>query len=121
MSPTSESVDNKGHNYLERYLDSSATCRCDARVAGAGGGGGAQAFSAWIHVCAIRLFVESILRYGLPPRFLAALLKPNPKTVPKLRKALTSTFGGGASFRPPRPSLHTHTHTHTHTRVANRF
>ena len=51
-----------------------------------------QAFSAWIHVCAIRLFVESILRYGLPPCFLATLMKPVPKTVTKLRKALASTF-----------------------------
>ena len=45
------------------------------------------------HICAIRLFVESILRYGLPPRFLAALLKPKAKAVPKLRKVLASTFG----------------------------
>jgi V-type H+-transporting ATPase subunit C len=52
-----------------------------------------QAFSAWIHVCAIRLFVESILRYGLPPRFLAVLMKPNPKGVAKLRKTLANTFG----------------------------
>ncbi len=56
-----------------------------------------QAFSAWIHVCAVRLFVESILRYGLPPRFLAALMKPTQKTVPKLRKTMASTFGEGAS------------------------
>lgn len=28
-----------------------------------------QVFSAWMHVCAIRLFTESILRYGLPPKF----------------------------------------------------
>ena len=28
-----------------------------------------EVFSAWVHICAIRLFVESILRYGLPPRF----------------------------------------------------
>ena len=54
---------------------------------------GGQAFSAWIHVCAIRLFVESILRYGLPPRFLAVLMKPSPKGVARLRKALASTFG----------------------------
>ncbi len=56
-----------------------------------------QAFSAWIHVCAVRLFVESILRYGLPPRFLAALMKPTQKTVPKLRKTMASTFGEGAN------------------------
>ena len=52
-----------------------------------------QAFSAWIHICAVRLFVESILRYGLPPKFLAALMKPNQKTAPKLRKLLASLFG----------------------------
>lgn len=40
-----------------------------------------EAFSGWIHVCAVRLFIESILRYGLPPRFLAVLMKPNPKQV----------------------------------------
>lgn len=57
-----------------------------------------EAFSAWIHVCAIRLFVESILRYGLPPKFVAAILKPNPKHVTKLRKALAAQFGGGSGF-----------------------
>jgi hypothetical protein len=55
----------------------------------------AQAFSAWIHICAVRLFVESILRYGLPPKFLAALMKPAQKTIPKLRKVLATTFGEG--------------------------
>jgi V-ATPase subunit C len=59
-----------------------------------------QAFSAWIHVCAIRLFVESILRYGLPPRFLAVLMKPNPKGVAKLRKVLASTFGQKGALKP---------------------
>lgn len=59
-----------------------------------------QAFSAWIHICAIRLFVESILRYGLPPRFLAVLMKPSPKGVSKLRKALASTFGSKGELRP---------------------
>ena len=54
---------------------------------------GTQAFSAWIHICAVRLFVESILRYGLPPKFLAALMKPHQKTAPKLRKLLAQLFG----------------------------
>ena len=53
----------------------------------------AQAFSAWIHICAIRLFVESILRYGLPPKFLPALMKPNQKSTARLRKTLASLFG----------------------------
>ena len=37
--------------------------------------------------------MESILRYGLPPRFLAALMKPNQKSTARLRKTLGSLFG----------------------------
>jgi len=29
-----------------------------------------QVFSSWMHFCAVRVFAESILRYGLPPSFL---------------------------------------------------
>lgn len=29
-----------------------------------------KVFSSWMHFCAVRLFSESILRYGLPPSFL---------------------------------------------------
>jgi len=57
-----------------------------------------QAFSAWIHICAIRLFTESILRYGLPPKFLGCLLKPNPKQTTKLRKLLGSMFGSNGAL-----------------------
>ena len=35
-----------------------------------------EAFSAWMHVKAIRIFVESVLRYGLPPCFVAPVLCP---------------------------------------------
>lgn len=52
-----------------------------------------QAFSAWIHTCAVRLFTESILRYGLPPQFLGVLMKPSAKAQAKLRKSLASVFG----------------------------
>ena len=45
----------------------------------------------------MRLFVESILRYGLPPQFLAALMKPVPKTAVKLRKVLAQSFGGSGA------------------------
>lgn len=51
-----------------------------------------QAFSAWIHICAVRLFCESVLRYGVPPKFLAALVKPNLKQVQRLRKLLAAMF-----------------------------
>ncbi|PSC71138.1 V-type proton ATPase subunit C [Micractinium conductrix] len=54
-----------------------------------------EAFSSWIHVCTVRLFVESILRYGLPPQFLSVLMRPNPKTTAKLRKLLAQQFGHG--------------------------
>jgi hypothetical protein len=32
-----------------------------------------QVFSSWMHICAIRVFTESILRYGLPPQFLVSI------------------------------------------------
>ena len=58
-----------------------------------------EAFSAWVHICAVRLFVESVLRYGLPPQFLGALIEPGARTEAKVRKALAAEFGGaGAQF-----------------------
>ena len=57
-----------------------------------------QAFSAWIHICAVRLFCESILRYGVPPKFLAALVKPNAKQVQKLRKLLAAIFASNGAL-----------------------
>ena len=56
-----------------------------------------EAFSALVHVNAVRLFVESVLRYGLPPCFVAAVLKPTPKAEKRLRQALSATFGRNAS------------------------
>lgn len=44
-----------------------------------------EVFSAWMHLCAIRLYTESVLRYGLPPKFLAAVLAPSTKTEKKVR------------------------------------
>lgn len=51
-----------------------------------------EAFSSWIHIISIRLFVESILRYGLPPQFLPVLIKPNQKYIGQLRKLLAANF-----------------------------
>lgn len=56
-----------------------------------------EVFSAWVHICAIRLFVESILRYGLPPSFQASVMKPHKKSEKKLRAVLSNTFGQDAS------------------------
>jgi len=52
-----------------------------------------EAFIAWIHLKAIRVFVESVLRYGLPTNFQAMLLLPNKNKDSKLRKALAELYG----------------------------
>lgn len=59
-----------------------------------------ESFTSWIHVTAIRLFVESILRYGLPPQFLPVLIKPAKKSESQLRKVLSENFAavGGEYF-----------------------
>jgi len=52
-----------------------------------------EAFIAWIHLKAIRVFVESVLRYGLPTNFQAMLLLPNKNKHSKLRKSLAELYG----------------------------
>eukprot|EP01114_Cavostelium_apophysatum_P015435 TRINITY_DN419_c0_g1_i1.p1 TRINITY_DN419_c0_g1~~TRINITY_DN419_c0_g1_i1.p1 ORF type:complete len:377 (-),score=122.09 TRINITY_DN419_c0_g1_i1:67-1197(-) len=52
----------------------------------------AEAFTAWIHLKAIRVFVESVLRYGLPVNFQAMLLLPQKNKVKHLRKALNDLY-----------------------------
>ncbi|XP_058538515.1 V-type proton ATPase subunit C 2 isoform X3 [Neofelis nebulosa] len=52
-----------------------------------------EAFVAWIHIKALRVFVESVLRYGLPVNFQAVLLQPHKKSSTKrLREVLNSVF-----------------------------
>jgi len=52
----------------------------------------AEAFIAWIHLKAIRVFVESILRYGLPPHFQTVLAQPQKGSDRKARVGLTELF-----------------------------
>ncbi|XWS32590.1 hypothetical protein CRYUN_Cryun22dG0002600 [Craigia yunnanensis] len=47
-----------------------------------------EVFSSWMHFCAVRVFAESILRYGLPPSFLACVLSPSVKGEKKVRPIL---------------------------------
>ncbi|KAJ6683697.1 hypothetical protein OIU85_007394 [Salix viminalis] len=47
-----------------------------------------EVFSSWMHFCAVRVFAESILRYGLPPSFLACVLSPSLKSEKKVRSVL---------------------------------
>ncbi len=52
----------------------------------------AEAFSAWIHVKAIRIFVESVLRYGPPARYETMLIVPFKKELKTLRATLQNLF-----------------------------
>ena len=47
-----------------------------------------ETFTSWIHLKAVRLFVESVLRYGLPANFQGALLEPTKKKEKQLRQVL---------------------------------
>jgi len=51
-----------------------------------------ESFTAWIHVKALRVFVESVLRYGLPVNFQAMLLLPNKRSVKRLREVLNHLY-----------------------------
>ncbi|XP_058034463.1 V-type proton ATPase subunit C 2 [Ahaetulla prasina] len=51
-----------------------------------------EAFVAWIHIKALRVFSESVLRYGLPVNFQAMLLHPNKKSMKRLREVLNAIF-----------------------------
>jgi len=57
----------------------------------------AEAFIAWIHLKAIRVFVESVLRYGLPTNFQAIILMPQKNKANKLRKTLHELYGDSNS------------------------
>jgi len=52
----------------------------------------AEAFSAWIHLKSIRVFVESVLRYGVPVNFLCYLMHPFKKEDKRLREILDDMF-----------------------------
>ncbi|XP_060760735.1 V-type proton ATPase subunit C 1-B [Neoarius graeffei] len=51
-----------------------------------------EAFIAWIHIKALRVFTESVLRYGLPVNFQAMLLQPSKKNMKKLREVLHELY-----------------------------
>merc|ERR1711871_1300975 len=53
-----------------------------------------EAFSAWMHVKSVRVFIESVLRYGLPPNFVAVLADGDgsPKKVAAARGVFLRRF-----------------------------
>lgn len=58
-------------------------------------------FAAWIHVKALRVFVESVLRYGLPLEFVSAVVRTSSeKAAKKCKTQLDAAYGylGGNAF-----------------------
>jgi len=51
-----------------------------------------EVFNAWLHIKAMRVFVEAVLRYGLPIDFQCVILKPKKGFEKKLRDALTELY-----------------------------
>jgi len=51
-----------------------------------------ETFSAYVHLKAMRVFVESILKYGLPPNFVAMIFKADAKKEKDVRKQLGTLY-----------------------------
>jgi len=51
-----------------------------------------EAFIAWLHLKCIQCFVESVLRYGLPPDFEAMLISPKRGSEKKVMKMLCKEY-----------------------------
>jgi len=51
-----------------------------------------EAFTAWIHIKAIRAFVESVLRYGLPVIYTSVLIVPKRNREEKIMNGLTKLY-----------------------------
>jgi len=52
-----------------------------------------EVFSSWVHLKALRIFVESVLRYGLPPDFTSAVIEPKPKCQSKVEDIMMAQYG----------------------------
>lgn len=52
-----------------------------------------DAMVAWMHIKAMRIFVESVLRFGMPPRFAAFVLTPKEGSSAAARKTLADILG----------------------------
>ncbi|KAK4130397.1 ATPase, V1 complex, subunit C [Trichocladium antarcticum] len=65
-----------------------------------GRAGWSETVMIWAHVVALRVFVETVLRYGLPLEFVCALVRTTPKQAKKVKAALDSAYSylGGNAF-----------------------
>ncbi|KAL9607212.1 MAG: hypothetical protein Q9167_007852 [Letrouitia subvulpina] len=59
-----------------------------------------EAVMAWVHVLTLRVFVETVLRYGLPLQFVCGLVRTTGKLVKKARASLDVSYSylGGNAF-----------------------
>ncbi|KAI9804273.1 MAG: Vacuolar ATP synthase subunit C [Piccolia ochrophora] len=62
--------------------------------------GWGESVMVWIHVLALRVFVETVLRYGLPLEFVCGIVRTTPKLAKKAKQSLDSTYSylGGNAF-----------------------
>ncbi|KAF9767919.1 hypothetical protein IL306_014859 [Fusarium sp. DS 682] len=62
--------------------------------------GWSESVMIWIHVMTLRVFVEAVLRYGLPLDYVSVLVKTTSKLAPKVKTALDSNYSflGGNAF-----------------------
>ncbi|KAH8156917.1 hypothetical protein CIB48_g11330 [Xylaria polymorpha] len=70
--------------------------------------GWSESVMIWVHVMALRVFVESVLRYGLPLDFVSALVQTNSKLIKKVKTALDTAYsylGGNAVGRDKRGKI----------------
>ncbi|KZT61094.1 ATPase, V1 complex, subunit C [Calocera cornea HHB12733] len=51
-----------------------------------------EAYQVLVHLKVVRLFVESVLRYGLPANYTGLVIEPDPKSSKRLMAVLTSHF-----------------------------
>ncbi|KAI9839910.1 MAG: hypothetical protein M1819_000102 [Sarea resinae] len=62
--------------------------------------GWSESVMIWIHVLVLRVFVETVLRYGLPLQFVCGLVRTTPKLSKKVKHSLDASYSylGGNSF-----------------------
>ncbi|KAK8144762.1 Vacuolar ATP synthase subunit C [Beauveria asiatica] len=62
--------------------------------------GWSESVMVWMHVLTLRVFVEAVLRYGLPLEYLSALIKTTTKQSDKVKAALDNKYAflGGNAF-----------------------
>merc|ERR1711920_903170 len=56
-----------------------------------------DAMVAWVHIKAMRVFVESVLRFGTPPKFASYVVSPKASATVAARRTLASILGKGQS------------------------